>query len=300
VTFDQKVQQGLALQAAVETAKETNTPVEIAGVKVYPCDGYGRIDPRASVEYWPEPGSPEASDEAAHAVEGEFYSGQTHTIKTPWGDAPVSYSTHTTETPYGDAHVTTERRTRLYTAGCISGDDRPFEEKAAVFYDGAARLRGHGFDVVNPLDIGNDRCFHGADACHENTLRRLKGKDQGAGHSWECYLRHDLIEVLQCDGVALLPGWHESPGARMEFDVASRVGIPCKPLDEWLDPVLKASMIVAGDLQFTARTDSVCSLCNNEIRWMNGRWRDSIWSNVSDICPQSKDPDPVHVPAGRA
>jgi hypothetical protein len=279
VTFDQKVQQGLALQSAVETAKETNTPVEVAGVKIYPCDEYGRIDPRASVEYWPEPGSPEESDEAAHSVEGQgLFSG----VSTGWQEAAAEY----------------HKKTRLYTAGCISGDDRPFEEKAAVFYDSAARFRGHGFDVVNPLDIGNDRCFHGVDACHENTLRRLKGEDQGAGHSWECYLRHDLIEVLQCDGVALLPGWHESPGARMEFDVASRVGIPCKPIEQWLGPIVAADLIVAN--RITARTESVCTLCNNEIRWVDGRWHDSIWSDVSDVCPQSKDPDPVHVPAGRA
>jgi hypothetical protein len=187
-------------------------------------------------------------------------------------DSPVDYQP---EEPIEDRSGAPEpKRTRLYTAGCISGDDRPFDEKAAVFYEGAEALRDKGFEAVNPLDIGNDLCFHGEDACHDNTLRRLKGKDQGAGQSWYCYLRHDLIEVLRCDGVALLPGWEQSPGARMEFDVATRVGIPAKPLREWLDerrtvvgvdPATGGSVRVDGDGVFTILSANEISVHHKEV-----------------------------------
>lgn len=49
--------------------------------------------------------------------------------------------------------------------------------------------------------------------------------------SWEGYMRHALIQLLQCDVVAQLPGWEDSRGARMEHDVADELGIPCMPVE---------------------------------------------------------------------
>jgi len=38
---------------------------------------------------------------------------------------------------------------------------------------------------------------------------------------WEDYLRRDLVEMLlNCEGIITLPGWSESPGARLEWHVA--------------------------------------------------------------------------------
>lgn len=35
-------------------------------------------------------------------------------------------------------------------------------------------------------------------------------------------------------GIAMLDGWEESKGAKIEHDLAVSLGIPCKPWREWL------------------------------------------------------------------
>lgn len=44
-------------------------------------------------------------------------------------------------------------------------------------------------------------------------------------HSEACYLRGDLVEMLDCDAVAMLPGWERSMGARLEHTVAAQCGM---------------------------------------------------------------------------
>jgi len=122
---------------------------------------------------------------------------------------------------------------RLYIAGVISGDPRPFEEKVAAFREAEVILQMRGYDTVVPLDVPNPHCSN-PETCAENTGRRLAGATQPGAHAWECHLRHDMIEMLACDGVALLRNWHLSPGARLEFSTATAVGLPVKPVDEWL------------------------------------------------------------------
>ena len=48
------------------------------------------------------------------------------------------------------------------------------------------------------------------------------------------YLRHALAMLLECDSVALLPGWEASRGARVEVDVAHALGMTCLPVDVWI------------------------------------------------------------------
>lgn len=54
------------------------------------------------------------------------------------------------------------------------------------------------------------------------------------GYTWQDYLRDALRLLLDCDAVALLPGWETSRGALLEVRVATDLGMPCKPLDEAL------------------------------------------------------------------
>lgn len=54
------------------------------------------------------------------------------------------------------------------------------------------------------------------------------------GWSWEDYLRHDLLQMLRCDGVATLPGFAMSKGAMLEISVARQLAMPVHPVDYWI------------------------------------------------------------------
>lgn len=58
--------------------------------------------------------------------------------------------------------------------------------------------------------------------------------DLPTGKEWHEYLRHAIKRLVDCDAVATLNGWEHSKGARLEVLIAERLGIPVKPLVEWL------------------------------------------------------------------
>jgi hypothetical protein len=71
-----------------------------------------------------------------------------------------------------------------------------------AFYAEADRLRALGYDVVNPAELNPD-----------------------TGKSWQECMRVDIREMMDCDTVAVMPGWAASSGAHLEIHIASRVGI---------------------------------------------------------------------------
>ena len=64
--------------------------------------------------------------------------------------------------------------------------------------------------VVNPVEIGVERPEPGLPA---------------AAYTWGEYMRMDLLEMLKCTDVALLPDWNTSAGAALEINMASRTGL---------------------------------------------------------------------------
>jgi len=97
---------------------------------------------------------------------------------------------------------------RIYVSGPMSGI-KGFNFDA--FFEAAERLRAKGHDVVNPAELD----------------------DGNTSMPWNHYLRRDLLLMLDCEAVALLPGWEGSMGARLERYVARRLWMPCKPLEDW-------------------------------------------------------------------
>ena len=108
----------------------------------------------------------------------------------------------------------------------------------AMAREAAEAVRQAGHEPIVPHDIPPRE--H-AGECPER--RTYPGVTFG-GHAGLCHLRADLIAMLDCDAIVLCPGWARSRGARVEADVARRVGIPrhlylsSQGISPAIDPVL--------------------------------------------------------------
>ena len=87
----------------------------------------------------------------------------------------------------------------LYLSGPMTGLP---EFNFPAFRAEAERLRALGYAVTNPAEINTDTTT-----------------------PWQECLRQDLREMLDCDAIALMPGWEQSRGANLELHVAHRVGM---------------------------------------------------------------------------
>ena len=111
----------------------------------------------------------------------------------------------TTLLPYSAA---TDLHTRIYISGPMTGYPGL---NLPAFAAAADTLRALGHDPVNPGG---------------NTL--------GPDPKWADYLRVDLVDLVTCSAVALLPGWHASKGARLEIHVAKELGLTVHTIERWI------------------------------------------------------------------
>ena len=109
---------------------------------------------------------------------------------------------------------------RIYIAGPMTGRA---DHNYPAFAAAAERLRGAGWDVVNPAENFGGR----------TDLPR------------ETYLRADVALLVCCDAVALLPGWEESLGAKMEYLLARAFGMKVFEA-ETLGPLADAPVPTVG------------------------------------------------------
>lgn len=55
--------------------------------------------------------------------------------------------------------------------------------------------------------------------------------------SWEDAMRFSISAMLRCEGVARLPDWRTSKGARIESKLAKDIGMPVRDVAEWCKEV---------------------------------------------------------------
>ncbi|UVK62591.1 deoxycytidylate deaminase [Arthrobacter phage TaylorSipht] len=115
----------------------------------------------------------------------------------------------------------------LYVAGPMTGLP-DFNRKA--FHAAARRLRAVGFEVLNPAE----------------------NEPPVPDPEWVDWMRVGLAQVLRADGLALLPGWWDSKGAKIERQLARDLGIPALTVPGWLTQ--------QGQVAY------MCRLLNNETK----------------------------------
>lgn len=111
--------------------------------------------------------------------------------------------------------------TRLYISGPVAGIK---DDNRLAFSWAQNRLMDAGYEPFIPHEIVEP------DDTHETAMllcvNELTERTQKRGTRYP---------VPAFDGLALLPGWEQSEGARLEKAVAEACGIPCKTVDEWLE-----------------------------------------------------------------
>lgn len=96
--------------------------------------------------------------------------------------------------------------TLIYLAGKYSVGDR--EVNIQAVYDMAVRLWDAGFAVLSPV------------------LNSARMEEHCKVADYEDFLAGDLRMVQNCDAILFLPGWQDSPGARIEHIVAKAYDLP--------------------------------------------------------------------------
>jgi len=96
---------------------------------------------------------------------------------------------------------------KLYVAGPMRGKSL---YNFPAFHEAAAALRLKGHTVINPAEMDVEA---GQDP---NVVGMLP---------MPVYLKRDLLALLDCDGIVLLPGWSYSAGASLELRVAGVAGL---------------------------------------------------------------------------
>ena len=101
---------------------------------------------------------------------------------------------------------------KIYVSGPMTGLP---EFNYPAFREAGEQLWRDGYDVLNPIDAEK----------HNPT--------PGQPQEWRWYMRHAIRMLAAADGVALLPGWKKSRGARLEVHIAHTLGLPVQPLESW-------------------------------------------------------------------
>ena len=81
-----------------------------------------------------------------------------------------------------------------------------------AFDAAAAELAGAGHEVFNPAQMDRDEGFDPTKTVVTDVFLRDA-------------MRRDLAAICECDAIAMLPGWEYSGGARVEWFLATHLGL---------------------------------------------------------------------------
>ena len=93
---------------------------------------------------------------------------------------------------------------KVYIAGRMNGLP---EHNFPQFNSVAKHLQKLGHEVVSPVDVG-EKYFN----------------NDVASHTQQEFMEKDIMELLTCDTICLLPGWEDGTGAVMEAAIAKGMG----------------------------------------------------------------------------
>jgi hypothetical protein len=98
---------------------------------------------------------------------------------------------------------------RIYIAGPMTGHPN---NNYPAFHAAADKLRAKGHDVKNPAE-----------------------NSPPVPETWENWMKLALAQMVTCDAVCLLPDWHTSRGAKIEYRLACDLGMDAFALHAWLE-----------------------------------------------------------------
>ena len=145
---------------------------------------------------------------------------------------------------------------RIYIAGPMTGHA---DHNYPAFHAAAERFRQAGWQVVNPADNFDGR----------TDLPR------------ETYLRADVALLVNSNAIALLPGWEESVGAKMEYLLARAFGM--KVFDtETLQPLADTPVPTVGLHWLRVVQEGPCESVLDEAKRITGGVRHDDYGHPCD------------------
>lgn len=110
---------------------------------------------------------------------------------------------------------------KIYLAGPMRGIP---EFNFPAFFAGAEKLRAEGHEVFNPAERDNQK--HGVDISKGNLAGCEEVAAKEHGFSLREALGADLAWICaEAEGIALLPGWENSRGAKAELAAAAALDL---------------------------------------------------------------------------
>lgn len=135
----------------------------------------------------------------------------------------------------------------IYLSGPMTGYP---DLNKPVFERFTKTVQAMGFATVNPHDVPPTDKY---------------GLEKIGEPSYDDYLLSDIVALVKCDGILMLPDWKSSRGARVELEIATTLG---HAVFESLDELMRAEWDETNARQY--RTMSVNGMYGTQGDYISG------------------------------